>query len=396
MEFKDLKIDDDLIKDLYDHGIVKPTIVQEKTIPLIMRGKDVMVQSETGSGKTIGFAIPTIEKIKSTGKAKVLVIAPTRELAKQIGEEYVKFSKKKRLKVAIVYGGVSINPQITKLRDADVVVGTPGRLLDLINRMALDLRQAEFLVIDEADRLLDMGFIDDMNRIIGYMPKNRQTLMFSATINSRVLKLMHRYQKSPEKILLENVIEKSIMNQYYYNIKEREKISFLIHIMKTQKHGLTLVFCNTKRKTRFVASILKKNGLKAESLNGDMTQHMREKAMRDFALGNIEILVATDVAARGIHVEDITHVINFDLHDELETYTHRVGRTARQGKKGTAIIFLSEKDYYKMDKIMEEYRDLIEKREPGEFTKIKMPPRRDGGRRFNNRQPRHSSRRRRR
>ncbi len=349
-----------------------------------MKGRDVLVQSETGSGKTIGFAIPTIEKIKPIGRVQALVITPTRELARQVGEEYVKFSKGKGLGVAIVYGGVSINPQIEKVREADVVVGTPGRLLDLLRRNVLDLGGSNYLIIDEADRLLDMGFIDDINAIIRFMPNQKQCLMFSATINSRVLGMMHRYQKDAVKILLENVLERGILEQYYYNIKEREKISFLVHLLKTEKCGLTLVFCNTKSKTRLVASVLKRNGITAECLNGDMTQHMREKVMGQFSTGKIDVLVATDVAARGIHVEDITHVINYDLHDDADTYTHRIGRTARQGKKGTAIILLSEKDYWKMDKVMDGHRDLIDKREPGEFEMVKLPPRRyTGNRRFN-------------
>lgn len=375
MDFRDLGISSVLVSSLERHGIVKPTTVQKKTIPLILKGRDVLIQSETGSGKTIGFAVPTIEMIKPAKTVQVLVIAPTRELAKQVGEEYIKF-KKKGLEIAIVYGGVSINRQEQRVKVADVVVGTPGRLLDLLRRRMLNLTYCQYLVIDEADRLLDMGFIEDIDAIIDFMPKKKQTMMFSATINDRVVHLMDRYMYNPVKILLENILQRGILKQYYYNVRENQKLSLLVHILNTEKRrGLTLVFCNTKRKTKFVASVLKKNGISAECLNGDMTQFMREKAMRDFAMEKIDVLVATDVAARGIHVEDITHVINYDLNDDREIYTHRIGRTARNGKKGTAIILLSERDYRNMYKVMDTYEEMMEKREVPQLEKIRMPPR---------------------
>ncbi|MBN1923456.1 MAG: DEAD/DEAH box helicase [Nanoarchaeota archaeon] len=372
-DFKELGISSKLITELEQHGIVKPTLVQEKTIPLVLKGKDVMVQSETGSGKTIGFAVPTIDMVKKEGKVQVLVITPTRELAKQISEEYEKFSKFKDLKTAVVYGGVSINNQAQQVRISEIVVGTPGRLLDLLNRRLLNLTYCSFLVIDEADRLMDMGFIDDINAIIKFMPVQKQSLMFSATINSKVLKLMETFLNNPVKIMLENIIKRGVLKQYYYNVSSRDKISLLVHLLKTIKHGLTLVFCNTKRQTRFVAKALKKNGINAEAMNGDMTQFMREKVLRLFGLEKIEVLVATDVAARGIHIEDITHVFNYDLPDDEETYTHRVGRTARNGKTGTAIILLSDRDFQNMDKIKKAYRGMIDEVKTEEYERIKIP-----------------------
>lgn len=363
MKFKDLKISKEIVLDLNKHDIVKLTKVQEKTIPLIFRKKDVIVQSETGSGKTIGFAVPTIDNLRPAKRVQVLVITPTRELAKQVAGEYVKFSMRKGLKTAIVYGGVSISDQIQKVRIADIVVGTPGRLLDLLRRKALDLSSSRYLVIDEADRLLDMGFIKDINDIIRYMPKKRQNLMFSATINSRVLGLAERYLNDPVKVIFKNVLKRGLLKQYYYNVNERDKISLLMHLLKKEKNrGLTLVFCNTKRKTKMVAYTLRKNGIKADCLNGDMTQSAREKVLEQFSKGIIDVLIATDVAARGLHVEDITHVFNYDLHDEMDSYTHRIGRTARNGKRGTAIILLSGRDHPKMQKIMRKYGEDIELR----------------------------------
>lgn len=358
MKFSDLKISVELMTDLERNEIRELTKVQEKVIPLIFKGKDVIVQSETGSGKTIGFAIPTIEKIRSAKRVQVLVITPTRELAKQVAGEFVKFSKGKGLRTAVVYGGVSLENQVREARSADIVVGTPGRLLDLLRRKALDFSDCKYLVIDEADRLMDMGFIYDMNAIISHVPQSRQSFLFSATINSRVLNLADRYLKNPEKVILTNVMKTGILEQYYYNVKEREKLPLLTKLLKG-KRGLTLIFCNTKRGTKFVAYHLRKSGIRADCLNGDMTQTAREKILEKFSKGEIDVLVATDVAARGLHVDDITHVFNYDLHEEMESYTHRIGRTARNGKRGTAIILLSERDHQKMQKIMQKYGEHI-------------------------------------
>jgi ATP-dependent RNA helicase DeaD len=383
MRFEDLGITSGLSHDLESHGIKEPTFVQRKTIPLILKGKDVLVQSETGSGKTVGFAVPTIMKVEPKKGVQVLVVTPTRELAVQVAREYVKFSKQKKLNVAVVYGGVSMEPQIKKVVFSEIVVGTPGRLLDLLGRNALNISRTSFLVLDEAERLMDMGFIDDIRRIISFMPRKRQTMLFSATINARVLNLARKFLYEPEKVILENVIDPKLLRQCYYNIDEKDKISLLVHLLREKKWGLALIFCNTKRKTRFVSSILNKSGIDSECLNGDMTQYMREKALSDFSNGKKQVLVATDVAARGIHVEDIDVVINYDLHDELETYTHRIGRTARQGKKGTAITFLSDNDYRKMDKVMEEYGDFIQKKDVPNFERIKLFPRGQGNRQRN-------------
>jgi len=373
-DFKELKISKELIKNLERHGIVKPTIVQQKAIPPILEGRDVIVQSETGSGKTIGFAIPTITNAKPLRRVQVLVITPTRELAKQVAEEYRKFATR-GLRTALVYGGVSLERQANQVRQADIVVGTPGRLLDLLRRRALNLTYTKYLVLDEADRMLDMGFIDDINAIIKHLPKIHQTLLFSATINSRVARIKKEYLVNPVDIFLENMIKRGVLEQRYYDIPKHLKLSLLVHLLKKENPKLSLIFCNTKRGTRYVTRVLKHNGFKAEVMNGDMSQHMREKTLKDFALGDINILVATDVAARGIHVEDITHVFNYDLPNDPEGYTHRIGRTARQGNKGTAITLLSDKDYPNMTRVQRDTDHKITRTEPPYLDKIKMPPR---------------------
>lgn len=388
-EFSELGVEKKIIKDLNEHVILNPTLVQEKSIPLVLKGKDLLVQSETGSGKTIGFAVPSIQVIKKNEGIQVLVITPTRELAKQVAEEYNKFSKSKELKTSVVYGGVSIKNQINSVRKSEIVVGTPGRLLDILNRNMMNLSRCNLLIIDEADKLLEMGFIEDVLKIIKFMPDNRQTLMFSATINSKINSIASKYLKKPVKIFLENLIKKGILKQLYYDVKYNEKISLLFHLLKKENRGLTLVFSNTKHQTRFLSSLLKKNKIRADCLNGDMSQALRERVLKNFLQGKIDVLVATDVAGRGIHVDDITHVINYDLPDDAQTYLHRIGRTARSGKKGTAIIILTSKDYQKMDKIKKELKQDIKKVEE-EFEKTKIK-RKSGSKKFYKRKTNYSA-----
>ncbi|VVB74205.1 putative ATP-dependent RNA helicase [Candidatus Tiddalikarchaeum anstoanum] len=374
MLFKELSIDPKIIRDLDRNNITILTPVQEETIPFVLIGKDVLVQSETGSGKTLAFAVPTIEKSLPAGRVQVLVLAPTRELAKQISEEYVKFSRTKGLKIATVYGGVSINDQIQRVGVADIVVGTPGRILDLLKRRALKLDNVSYFVLDEADRMLDMGFIDDIRLIIKNLPDNRQNLMFSATINSKISRLMEDFMFKPQKIMLANKINKCILEQYYFDIEDKRKISLLVHLLKTMNIDLVLIFCNMKRTTEFVARALKSNGINAAAVSSDLSQAQRESTVAAFSKGEVKVLVATDVAARGLHVENISHVFNFDLPDNDETYTHRIGRTARQGKCGKAMILLSEKDFDKMRKIKQSYPS-IEKVETPDFDRAVIPSR---------------------
>ena len=377
MDFRKFKISESLISSLKSRGIVTPTSVQNQTIPLILEGKDVLVQSETGSGKTIGFAIPTLNLINSNSKQiQVLVIVPTRELAKQVGGEFIKFRNTSQ-KIAIVYGGVSIEKQRKEVMVSQIVIGTPGRLLDMLRRNMIDLSKCKFLIIDEADRLMDMGFIEDIDSIIRFLPEQRQTLMFSATISDKVINLMEKYTINPTKIMLENKLTNGVLEQFYYDVPENRKLSLLVHLLKTEKRGLTLVFCNTKRKTKFVADTLRINGFNAEYINGDLTQYKREQVMSKFKSGKIDVLVATDVAARGIHIAGISHVINYDIQPDIETYTHRIGRTARNGEHGIAITLLSSRDYNSMNKILDIYNNEIKKKKVKNLPRIKIPLKRN-------------------
>jgi ATP-dependent RNA helicase DeaD len=371
MEFSDLGISSKMVAELLRHGFTKPTNVQEKVIPLVLDGKDVIVQSETGSGKTISFACPTIDLMLPNGLPQILVLAPTRELALQISEEFYKLSRFKNLKIATVYGGASFNPQIRAAKEADVIIGTPGRLLDFLSHNQIKIDGIKYLILDEADRLLDMGFINDLNEIIKHLPKERQSLMFSATINKRITELSSKYMKYPEKIILNNVLSKNVMTQFYYDVETtNEKNSLLVHLLKKDNEGLKLVFCNTKRKTLDVSRMLKDNGIKAGYLNGDMNQSLRERRMKEFYNGYVKVLVATDIAARGLDIDGITHVYNYNLPHECETYSHRIGRTARNGKKGVAVTLLSREDYNKMDELTLKHRCSINKSTAGNYERV--------------------------
>ncbi|PIU61339.1 ATP-dependent helicase [archaeon CG_4_10_14_0_2_um_filter_Archaea_38_6] len=372
-DFIELGVSEMLNNELRNNNIVSPTTIQEKALPFIINNEDVLVQSRTGSGKTISFAIPTIDNIDNSKVVNTLVVTPTRELAKQVSGEFEKFSKFKNLKVATIYGGVSITQQIHDLRKANIVVGTPGRLLDLMRKNFLRLDKVEKFILDEADRMLDMGFSEDIDSIVKKLPKKRQNLMFSATINSKIMRVMEKYLNNPKKILLDNVIEQEQLEQYYYDVQKSKKLPLLVQLFKELKPESSIIFCNTKGQTRYITKSLRLNGIHAECMNGDMTQQAREKTLKKFRDEEIPILVGTNVLARGLDVEGITHIFNFDLPNDAETYTHRIGRTARNGKKGTAIILLSPEDFDNMKEIKRKYGDKIKLAEVDSISYVKLP-----------------------
>jgi ATP-dependent RNA helicase DeaD len=334
---------------LAKHAIITPTPIQEELIPLVAEGRDVIAQSETGSGKTLGFALPLIEKINRRDGLAVLVLAPTRELALQISEEFVKFSHGKHLGITPVYGGVSINEQVRKLRQTNIIVGTPGRLLDLIQRGALTLGSIRHLVFDEADRMLDMGFLPDIERILHHVPKQRQTLLLSATLPKEIIRVSQRYLMNPRCIEFASAVKPEFLQQTYYQTRTDQKLSLLMHLLQAER-DLSLVFCNRKHVTAKLARRLSSNGVHAKCLHGDMSQNQRERVTADFRQKKFKVLVATDVAARGLHIDDITHVYNYEIPRDVDSYTHRVGRTARAGKHGEAISLVAtdeEKQFFK-------------------------------------------------
>ena len=325
---------------LDQHGITEPTPIQKEIIPAIFETRDVIAQSETGSGKTLSFAIPIIERMHRRDGLRALVVCPTRELAVQVAQEFVKFSHGKHLGITPIYGGVSLHEQARKIGRTNIVVGTPGRLIDLMDRGLLKLDTITTLVLDEADRMLDMGFIKDIETIVHKTPKERQTLLFSATLAKEVVTLSRKFLKDAKHVQMAASVKPELLRQTYYQTTPDQKIHLLIHLLKSER-DLTLVFCNRKHITAKIAKQLSRAGIPAKCLNGDMSQNQRERTTADFKHKKFHVLVATDVAARGLHIDDVSHVYNYEIPRDVETYTHRVGRTARAGNRGEAISLVS-------------------------------------------------------
>lgn len=359
MDSELLRLSEQMIAKLKKHGIESATPIQKEIIPAINEGRDVIAQSETGSGKTLSFALPIIEKIIPSDGLKALVLVPTRELCLQVANEFAKFSIRKNFAVTAVYGGVSISEQVRKLKRTNVVVATPGRLIDLLDRKALRLDNIEFLVFDEADRMLDMGFIRDIERILKEMPQKKQSMLFSATESGDTQRLSKKYLDNPHRVSFSKPVQPDFLRQTYYETNASGKIPLLIHLLKNER-DLTIVFCNRKHVTDKLAKNLTAQGIAAKSLHGDVTQAKREKIVREFKDKKFKVLIATDVAARGLHIEDISHVYNYEIPQEVESYTHRVGRTARAGKKGEAIsIVASEEDRRFFRQILFTHKGII-------------------------------------
>ncbi len=356
MGFKELGISDEVIQKLNDEGIEEPTDVQERSIPAVNEGKDVLVESETGSGKTFAFSLPIIEEV-SGDRTQALILSPVRELAKQINREIEKVSGDE-VETVTIYGGVSYKPQIEGGKKAGIVVGTPGRILDLLKQGKLNVDDIDYFVLDEADRMLDMGFQDELEAIIDFLPKDRQNLLFGATIPRDLERLCEKYSIEPETIRIEDTIHTRNLEQKYIDVKPHKKLSTLYTLLKERERDLSLVFCQTKATTRWLADKLRKNGINAQELNGDMSQHQREKEVKKFKEKDTHVIVATDVAARGLHIDDITHIFNYDVPDTPDTYTHRIGRAGRQGEEGEAITLLEKDDHRKFRKIHKENREL--------------------------------------
>jgi ATP-dependent RNA helicase DeaD len=355
MKFSDLNIQTKIVEALSIYGLEEPTEIQIEAIPLIQKGFDVIGQSKTGSGKTAAFAVPILEKIdEKITRPQVLVLSPTRELAQQIAEEFVKFSRFMRVNIACIYGGVSLEPQIKKLRKAHIVVGTPGRTLDHIRRETLNLRNVRVFVLDEIDRMLDMGFIEDVETAIRALPEEKQMLFFGATLSNDILKLANRFSKNLEFVQTETHVSDTLLKQYYYELDFRQKFSLLAHLLKKTGTEKAIVFCNTRREVDLITKNLKNNGLsgKVSALHGGLSQARRNSVIRDFHAGRFKVLVATDVAGRGLDIDDVSHIVNYDIPQNPEDYINRIGRTARAGAEGAAISLLAERDFDAFQRIM--------------------------------------------
>jgi len=355
MEFQSLNIIDPILQALQEEGYTTPTPIQAEAIPIILQGTDLLGCAQTGTGKTAAFAIPILQLLSENKvydkkrKIRSLIVTPTRELAIQIGESFNAYGRHTGLTNTVIFGGVNQNPQTAALiRGVDIVIATPGRLLDLLNQGFLSLRHVEILVLDEADRMLDMGFIHDIRKLLSVLPKQKQSLFFSATMPGEIVKLAATILHNPSKVSVTPVSSTvEIINQSIYFVDKGNKNSLLVSILEDKKIKTALVFTRTKHGADKVVKVLERHSIKAEAIHGNKAQNARQRALVNFKAQTTRVLVATDIAARGIDVDDLEYVINFEMPNIAETYVHRIGRTGRAGAKGTALSFCDaeEKEY---------------------------------------------------
>lgn len=368
--FSESNLSPDIIKAVGELGYESPTEIQKQTIPFILSDiRDLIALAQTGTGKTAAFSLPILDMIDDTSrKIQLLVLAPTRELALQIAKDIKNYSKYlPNVKTTAVYGGSSITEQIRNLREKpQIIVGTPGRVIDLINRKALDFSQIHWLVLDEADEMLSMGFKDDLETILSETPETKQTLLFSATMNKEVEKISKNYLTNPHRISVGsiNAVKKNIKHEYYV-VNYRQKKEALKRLIDANPNQYSIIFCRTKMETQDVADFLMQNGYAADALHGDLSQAQRDTVMKKFRLKNIDILVATDVAARGLDVNSLTHVIHYSLPDDPEVFVHRSGRTGRAGKDGISMALIKPEETRKLNQIKSQTKiEIVEKQIP--------------------------------
>ena len=346
MSFNDLGLRAELVRAVSDKGYTTPTPIQQQAIPLVLEGRDLMGSAQTGTGKTAGFTLPMLQRLAATEPPqnsrrpiRALVITPTRELAAQVAESVTNYSRFLPLKSAVVFGGVSINPQKQKLiRGVDILIATPGRLLDHVGQRSVDLSKVELLVLDEADRMLDMGFIHDIRKVLALVPKHKQTLLFSATFSDDIKKLANGLLKSPAlvEVARRNTTVEAI-EQVIHPVDKNRKRELLSHLIGANRWQQVLVFSRTKHGANRLATQLVSDGINAAAIHGNKSQGARTRALADFKSGQVQVLVATDIAARGLDIDQLPHVVNFDLPNVPEDYVHRIGRTGRAGREGEAI-----------------------------------------------------------
>ncbi len=369
--FKKMSLDRDTLSALEAIDFEKPTEVQKKSIKPALKGNDMIVQARTGSGKTHSFLIPIFEDIEGDKGVEAIVLTPTRELAQQVEKEARNIGKHHDINTLAIYGGSSINRQIKQLPKTSFVAGTPGRVMDLMRRGNLKLDKLSFFVLDEADRMLDMGFLEDIQWIMSRTPKEKQIMLYSATMPYKIVKLANEYMNDPVELKLsEDDISAKGVSQHYVSVGRRNKLSALSSLLDNEP-GRYLIFSNTRKYTQILADRLRNYGYKAHSLHGDMSQSARTKTMNKFKEGKIDILVSTDVASRGIDVDDITHVVNYDIPKYEKDYVHRIGRTGRLDKKGKAITFVSRDEMEFLERIEEFLESEITKLEIEEEGRVK-------------------------
>lgn len=370
LTFRELGLSDSTLQAIESKGYTTPTPIQAACIPLLLKNEnDIIGKAQTGTGKTAAFGLPLIELLNEQGTVpQALILAPTRELAIQVADEISSFKGKKKLHVTTVYGGASMTEQLKSLkRGTDIVVGTPGRILDHLKRGSLKLDGLSHVVLDEADEMLNMGFVEDIEEILTHVPNEKRMLLFSATMPSAIRQIARKFMGSIEEIAVakQDVTNVNI-SQIYYEVSESDKMEALVRLMEIEKDFYGLIFCQTKIETDNVANKLIERGYSAEALHGDISQHQRERILQRFKNKSINILVATDVAARGIDINNLTHVFNFGLPQDPESYVHRIGRTGRAGRKGTAISFISSREMRKLAMVKRLAKaDIVKGKLPG-------------------------------
>ena len=371
MKFEELTINKKLIEKTHEEGYGELTLIQEKCLPAIIKGNDVVGQAETGSGKTVAFCLPILDKIVPRNGIQALVLTPTRELCVQVMDVFKDFGAQLKIKTISVYGGVSISNQIKNLPSADIVCGTPGRILDHLSRGTIDFSTVKFLVLDEMDKMFDMGFIKDVEKIISYVPRERQTLMFSATVSYEVHRIMNRHLKNPAIVKTRSQVDTTKLKQVYYDIyQQNNKFPLLVHLLKHSTPGLAIVFCGTRTESDIVAMNLKRQGINALAIHGGMSQHSRSKSLDALKNETTDVLVATDVAARGLDIKNVTHVYNYDVPPTPKEYIHRIGRTARAGENGDAVTLLTERDHDNFRRVQSNEELNIIKAQMPHFEKV--------------------------
>ena len=360
--FEQFDLNNDILKSIAWAGFKVPSPIQKQAIPLVLEGKDLVGQAHTGTGKTAAFGLPLLNKVTRNGGVQMLVITPTRELANQVSDELFKYGKNSGLRTVTIFGGSSYGRQIGLIeKGAQVVVATPGRLLDILKRDMLKNFAPQSVVLDEADEMLDMGFLDDINEIFSYLPSERQTLLFSATMPMPIKKLAERILVEPEFITITKAetTNKNIQ-QLYYVIDENERDDAMIRLLDAESTNKTVIFCRTKKEVDRLANVLSTVGYKAKGLHGDMEQRQRETTIKGLKTGATDILVATDVAARGIHIDDVSHVFNYHIPFDSESYVHRIGRTGRAGTHGKAITLLTPIEFKELQRIKQKVGTSME------------------------------------
>ncbi|MEA1961880.1 MAG: DEAD/DEAH box helicase [Bacillota bacterium] len=378
LSFNNMGLKAELLQMIEKKGFEEPTPIQIQSIPPALEGKDVMGQAQTGTGKTAAFGIPMLNKIEAGQGVQALVVCPTRELAVQVAQEINSLGTKMRIRALPVYGGQSIEVQLRGLRQKpEIIVGTPGRLMDHMNRRTIKLNDLDFVVLDEADEMLDMGFLPDIEKILASCPEERQTFLFSATLEPEIRKLGCEFMNNPEAILIEpEIVTVPLITQYYYEVNPRQKVETICRVIDVDRPLVSLIFCRTKKGADELTRVLNSRGYAADALHGDMSQRERDSVMDRFRRGKVHILVATDIAARGLDVEMVSHVFNYDIPEDPDSYVHRIGRTGRAGKTGTAIMLVEPRQIRQL-RMIENHIGKRIKRQPLPSLKDAIERRKD-------------------